>query len=130
MIKLGDVVLPDQLYWEERPSYSPVKATTQRALDGTLYIWEGSIGNQEIDLSLEGPEKALLTYDQLKALQSLASAVNTTYTLIFNNETVNVRFRHEHNPVLDFKSLVLNPAPENIDNSMTRYYGTIKLMEV
>ncbi|MBF0542713.1 MAG: hypothetical protein HQK91_14830 [Nitrospirae bacterium] len=130
MIQLDTIVLPDQFYWEERPTYSPVMATTQRALDGTLYIWEGSVSNQEIDLSLQGPEKAFLTYEQLTALQTLASAVRATYTLIFNNETVMVRFRHENRPVLDFKPLIQNPAPENIDNSMTRYYGTIKLMEV
>ncbi|MBF0473036.1 MAG: hypothetical protein HQK93_04800, partial [Nitrospirae bacterium] len=91
---------------------------------------EGSLPNQHIDLVLQGPEKAFLTYDQLKALQALASKVNATYTLIFNNETVNVRFRHEEPPVLAFIPLVQNPAPENIDNSLTRYYGTIKLMEV
>jgi hypothetical protein len=128
MIQLDTIVLPDQFYWITKDSYVPVSSTKRMALDGTLVIWEGSSTNQPIDLILQGQEKAFLSYAQLKALQGLASRVNTTYTLIFNSVTMKVRFRHEEPPVLEFTPLVLNPTPENVDNA--RYYGIIRLMEV
>ncbi|MBF0472300.1 MAG: hypothetical protein HQK91_10925 [Nitrospirae bacterium] len=66
MIQLDTIVLPDQFYWSEQNNYSPVIANAQRALDGSQVIWEGSVSNPFIDLILDGPEKAFLTYNQLK----------------------------------------------------------------
>jgi hypothetical protein len=73
-----------------------------------------------------GEDFAWITRGDLITLQTMANAINTTYTLRFNGEVHTVRFRHEEPPVISAEPLV-----ERINHTATDWYKNlyIKLME-
>lgn len=125
MIILNGIELPSELQWNEKEGYTGIEGSTEMTLDGTLVIWEDDIGNQTIDL-VSTKNTAWLTYAQVRALKELAKIKGAVYTLEYNNEVLNVRFRSEDNPVLEVAPLI--PRSNTADSDY--FYGTIKLMEV
>ncbi|MBF0464028.1 MAG: hypothetical protein HQK88_11180 [Nitrospirae bacterium] len=125
MIKLGDVILPNDLTWPNWFEWTGISETVERTLSGDVVIYGTEITGQIIDLT-SGSDYGWITYKDLKMLVDMASVYGETYELNYNGDTFTVRFRHEDSPVLEFTPVT--DAAEFIDNDY--FYGVIKLMEV
>jgi len=141
MIKLGDLVLPEDLILEGEFEWVPVRAETGRTLGGRLVVWEDRIeGGRPLDL-VATEASGWLSRAQAEALREMASEPGATYTLLcgpdgqeksftvrfrHQEKSFTVRFRHEDAPVLELWPVVPRPFYEPGD----LYYGRIKLMEV
>ena len=130
MIKLGDLVLPEDLILEGEFEWVPVRAETGRTLGGRLVVWEDRIeGGKPLDL-VATEASGWLSRAQAEALWEMASEPGATYTLLYGpdgqEKSFTVRFRHEDAPVLELWPVVPRPFYEPGD----LYYGRIKLMEV
>ncbi|MBF0519463.1 MAG: hypothetical protein HQK92_07055 [Nitrospirae bacterium] len=125
MIKLGDVILPNDLTWPNWFEWTGISETVERTLSGDVVIYGTEITGQIIDLT-GGSDYGWITYKDLKMLVDMASVYGETYELNYNGDTFTVRFRHEDSPVLEFTPVA--DTAEFIDNDY--FYGVIKLMEV
>ncbi|MEO5357789.1 MAG: hypothetical protein H7844_10885 [Nitrospirae bacterium YQR-1] len=125
MIKLGDVVLSNDLTWPNRFEWSGVSETVEKTLSGGLVIYGGEVTGRSIDLTGD-TDYGWITYEDLRTLVAMAGASGETYELQFNNDTYTVRFRQEDAPVLDFTPVTNMSGYDDYDY----FYGTIKLMEV
>ncbi|MBF0555042.1 MAG: hypothetical protein HQK96_10890 [Nitrospirae bacterium] len=125
MIKLGDLEFQRKLLWPNRHEWTGISAAVERTLSGGVVVYDNEISGRPIDI--EGSETTgWITYADLKTLRAMAMVLDAVYVLIYEDETFDVRFRHEDAPVLDFKPLLERSSYSDNDY----FYGTIKLMEV
>ncbi|KWT77350.1 hypothetical protein [Candidatus Magnetominusculus xianensis] len=125
MIKLGDVEFPNQIFWPNRFEWTGVSETAERTLSGGVIVYGSEISGRHIDL--EGRDNMCwITYAQVKVLQAMASVQDAEYELVYDDETFNVRFRHEDAPALEFSPVIERSAYNDND-----YFNCkIRLMEV
>lgn len=128
IIKLGNLVLNSDMQWQGRENWTGIGAVAKMSLSGKPIIYELEVNGRTIDL-LCAETFGLLTYSQVKQLQSMASTKNATYQLTYGNvgspTVITVRFRHEED------ALELYPVADRttyIDTDW--FYGTVRLMEV
>ncbi|KJU81505.1 transmembrane protein [Candidatus Magnetobacterium bavaricum] len=126
MIKLGDLTLPDDLTLDnDTLTWTGLYATVNRTLDGNLVVFESYVSGRPVTLVAQ-QDSGWLTYAQVQALLIMAGAINTTYTLIFEDHIHNVRFRNEDSPSVDVTPILSRPNHESNDY----FTGKIKLAEV
>lgn len=122
---LDTIVLPDLVIANE-VGWTGVYCETERALDGSLLIWENTVSGEPIDL-IGGSDIAWIDRDVLMNVKELAEVSNAVYTLEYEGDIKQVRFRHEDGNVISATPLVGRPNREDSD----RYANVIiKLMEV
>jgi len=124
-ITLEGIVLPD-LVDELAFQWAGVESIVDRALDGSLIIWEQTKEGRPIDL-VGGSDWGFITYEILEDLQALASVPNAVYTLSYEGVETVVRFRNEDAPAIEAVPIIIRPNPAVAD-----YYNNvvIRLMEV
>ncbi len=120
MKKLSDLILPDSLQWSDRDSWSPVVQETAATLGGGTAIFsQARLDGRPITLEAED---RITWFDQaaVDALKDMAAQSGATFTLIWEDDTFTVLFRHHEPPAISF-----SPLWPHFD----QYTGTIKLME-
>ncbi|KJU84996.1 hypothetical protein MBAV_002810, partial [Candidatus Magnetobacterium bavaricum] len=91
MIKLGDLTLPDDLTLDnDTLTWTGLYTATEQTLDGNLVVFESYATGRPVTLVAQ-QDSGWLTYAQVQALLIMAGAINTTYTLIFEDHIHNVR---------------------------------------
>ena len=124
MIKLSDLELPLDLFWQGRHNWAGVASKTEYALSGHEVLWQSPKHNRPIVLEA-GESYGWLTYAQVKTLQDMAMVIGAVYQLYYDGEVLNVRFNHEDKP------LDMTPIRESsTEQEGDFYYGTISLVEV
>ncbi len=119
MIKLGDLILPDDLVWIDEVSYSPVQGQVKWTIAGKQIFWGQRLLTGR-PLTLEAQSDAgWLTKEQVESLYRLASDPQATFELTYHDKKYLVRFRHETPPVIEMRPI----APFRDE-----YFGTIKLI--
>ncbi|MBF0607689.1 MAG: hypothetical protein HQL61_09100 [Magnetococcales bacterium] len=126
MIKLGDLVLPDDLTLDaDTLTWTGLYAATERTLDGNLVVFESYATGRPVTLVAQ-QDSGWLTYEQVKALLAMASVKGATYPLVFEDNIYPVRFRNEDAPAVDVSPVL--PRPNTADSDY--FTGKIKLIEV
>ncbi len=124
VINLGGIDLPGLLIPTRFGNEVQILAKVDYSLGGNPIIWEQE--NSSYALDLQGLDNvAWLTEAQMISIRNLAQVKDSTYTLIYESQTLTVRFRHESAPVLSGDRIV--PSYEENNDS---YYSNIliKLM--
>ena len=112
-IRIGSVTLTEVVI-ENEYGWAGIDVRASTALDGTPIIWEQSASGQPMDLVGER-DTAWLTRSTLSALQALAAVPNATYTLVYQERSFSVRFRHEDAPVISAESIIPRPNQADAD---------------
>jgi hypothetical protein len=124
MINLDAITLPADLLWTDEYSYTPVKQTLSRAVDGSLIV-EAAAANKGRPITLQGGddygwiERSILEELRLKQYQPGLTMTltlrGTAYSVIFDQEG-----GIEARPVVEYR----NPAATD------PYIVTLKFIEV
>lgn len=121
MKSLGGVILPDQLVWEGQYDWAPVSQEVVRTLSGTHVIFTSPLlGGRPITL-VATESIAWFSQSQVDDLQRLAGQPGAIHTLVWEDTSLSVVFRHHEPPAL--VAVPIYPAA-------TLYTGTVKLFEV
>ncbi len=121
MKRLGDLFLPDSLQWKNRYDWSPVAQETARTLGGIHIVSHAPLtGGRPIDLAAED-DVTWLTLAQVVAIHALASQPGGVFDLVWEDEVLQVMFRHQEQPAISFTP---------IRPHCSFFNGSIKLMEV
>lgn len=121
MKQLGAVVLPDGVLWRDRYEAAPVEQTVVRTLGGKPVIWaQNRLGGRPITLVAQ-EDAAFLHLATVEALAAMAAQAGASFTLIWEEWSGVVMFRHEAPPALSVTPLW--PAHD-------RFVGTVKLIEL
>jgi hypothetical protein len=125
-IQLDTIVLPDTLNLQEAYGNPLIVSAVDLTIGGTPIIHEQQILGRP--LTLVGEEnRGWIDFSILQSLVAIASVVNAQYTLLFEGQSFNVRFRHEDSPVIVAEPIVARPnhiATDQFNNV------TINLMEL
>ena len=122
MTQLNDIELPDNLYWSDEFTWSPVDQATERTLTGSQVVEETPrIGGRP--LTLEGAWVSRATVEALKALEAQA-ATEMTLTLA-DGRTFTVLWRRGSNAGVEAQP-VFEAAP---GVTPAFYRLTLRLME-
>ena len=125
-ITLDTITLPKDLVINNEFSDTNISADIIYSLGGKPMIFERELGGKIITL-VGTRQTGWIDRSTLKQLQQLSNAIRTTYTLIFESDIYNVRFRHEARPVIQSSPII--PRPNHSDNDLYSNL-VIKLMEV
>ncbi len=121
MKQLDSILLPDSLQWKNRYDWSPVAQETARTLGGGHIVWNTPlVGGRPIDLAAED-DVTWLTLAQVVAIYALASQPGGVFDLVWEDEVLQVMFRHQEQPAISFTP---------IRPHCSFFNGSIKLMEV
>jgi hypothetical protein len=124
-VSLGEVTLPKNMILSGYYSQHSLTGTYRRAIQGPLLIHEAPlVEGMPLNLSTGGNDGwvTLAQYQSIAALQSLHS----TLSLIYGSITVNVRFRVNDPPYIQFELLTPRQNPASTDYLQ----GIIKLITV
>ena len=122
MAKTLDIVtLPEQAEWVEDHTYAPVAMSSRRTLGGRWHYSTRALSGGRPIVIAAGERVAWYTESQVIALQTLASAADSVYTLTWGSDTYSVVFDWEAGDPID-----LRPVWPHNDN----WFGNIKLREV
>lgn len=124
-IVLGSLTLPAGLRWVDEMSWSPVRQSTLRRLDGSLIVFAGA-AQAGRPITLEADEHYWITRSVVSSLMTMALSVGTSWTLAIRGASHTVMFRHQDPPVLDLTPMVDYETTANDDS----FIGQIKLMVV
>lgn len=124
-ITLGGITLPD-LIIDNEVVWSGIQGEVNRALDGSLIIWEQEVAGEPINL-VGRSDTAWITRTVLLQIQALAMVAKATYVLSYEGIESYVRFRQEEGNVISALPVVERPNPASDD-----WYSdvVIKLMYV
>lgn len=124
-ITLGSVTLPAGLRWVDEQSWSPVRQTVQRRLNGGVVVFAGSnLAGRPI--TLEADADYWLRRDEVADLQALAAVPGNVMSLSIRDQTMTVIFRHQDAPAVDLAPLVDYEDAADDDP----FVGQIKLMSL
>jgi hypothetical protein len=104
MPTIDSIILHNGLYRDNLHGKSGLDGVMNRARDGTAHIWEQSSKNSDFDL-VGSSNTGIIYVSQIKALNALASVPGAIYSLIYNSETISVRFRTWEQPVIEHNPL-------------------------
>ena len=123
-ITLDGINLPD-LVKEADLSWTGLEAVVETSLAGAPIVWERTIGGKPVNL-VGGPDSAWITRATLISLRDRAGVARATYTLNYEGELTDVRFRSEDPPAIEATPVKPSPETETGD-----FYNNvrIKLME-
>jgi len=126
MIKIGNLILPSDLIWDNEYDNIRVIAARERTLTGENVTFMQQVQDGlNIDL-VAYSDSGWMTREQVDALYSMSQDVNAVYELIYHTATFNVRFRFEDAPVIETTKLIKVAGINETD----LFIGRIKLKEV
>lgn len=117
MKKLGTIILPDSMQWVDRYAVSPVAQTVVHTLAGTPVACSRKEYGIPITLAAAG-DTTWLDRETTELLAEMAAGVGAIYSLLWEEESYVVLFRHHEPPALS-----LTPLWPHHD----QFIGTIKL---
>ena len=122
-ITLDSITLPDLLLDQEF-SKSKVRGIAQETLGGKPVIWESARTMKSFDL-IGGYSFGWIARSVLAELRVIADVVGATYALVYESDTLTVRFRSEDGDAISASPIV--GRPNHVDGD---WYNnvTIKLM--
>lgn len=122
-ITLDSITLPDLLLDQEF-SKSKVRGIAQETLGGKPVIWESARTMKSFDL-VGGYSYGWIARSVLAELRVIADVVGATYILVYESDTLTVRFRSEVGDAISAFPIV--GRPNHVDGD---WYNnvTIKLM--
>ncbi|KWT81138.1 hypothetical protein [Candidatus Magnetominusculus xianensis] len=127
-MKLGNLDLPDDLFWENEYGAKPVIAVTEITVSGEpVTFQQGNQAGMDIDLTA-GESYGWLSRAQVEALKEMEAALGAVYLLEIGGQQKTVRLRHEDAPAVEASPLMpLAPGQYSVNDY---YTGRIKLKEV
>lgn len=125
-ITLGGVPLNQQMIWLERSQSSRVAQDVALTLGGVPVVSSAALeGGNSVTLQAT-TDTGWLTKGALDQVMALANVPGGVYSLDYNGETMDVMFRHNDAPAVDFTPLIDRPT-----HDMTDFFiGLIKLIKV
>ncbi|MBF0096282.1 MAG: hypothetical protein HQM04_06545 [Magnetococcales bacterium] len=104
--KLGELLLPAELVWQDRHAWSPVVQESVRTINGQSIRFIAALSGGR-PITLEALEN-LTWFDaqQVSALALLAAQAGAVYPLLWGEESYQVVFRHQDYPALDLRALI------------------------
>ncbi len=120
MKKLGTLVLPDSLQWIDRYTASPVVRTVVHTLAGTPVAFSRKVGGVPVTLAATG-DSTWLDQAATDLLAGMAAEADAVYTLVWEEASFVVVFRHDEPPALS-----MTPVWPHHD----QFVGTIRLSRI
>jgi len=122
---LDGITLPTDLIWTNEFDDTTIAQDIKRSLTGAQIISESvKIKGRKITLT-GGEDYAWLSRNEVQALKTLSNTVDNTIVLVFNGQTINVRFDQSK------QGLVAKPVIACSDpDQHTKYYIVVNLIEV
>ena len=118
--------LPDDLWWADRHSWTPVEQTVATSITGAAIVDIGTRLNGR-PITLQGDEEhAWIYYSIVSQLKAWGDIPGKLLSLTLAGTTYDVVFRHHEKPAIDVYPIVDYNAPDTQD----WFYGTLKFMEV
>lgn len=126
----GNVILPDDLLWEDELKWVPSVSKPQYSLTGALVIETATkLAGRPISLTYPEEGMAWITREKVEALRALATPANRVLRLVLeyanDTRTFKVMFRHNETPI---ESEVVKGFPDH--DSTAWYRVKIKLVEI
>jgi len=120
------VTLPDDMFWTDEHSWTPVEQTVSTSITGAAIVDIGTrtAGRPITLVSDEG--HAWLPYSAVTQLKTWANTAGKTLTLSLRNANFTVMFRHQEKPAVDVAAVVDYNTPDAQD----WFFGTLKFMEM
>lgn len=112
-ITLDGLTLPN-LVKEDEFGKSKVRSIVNETLGGTPIIWESARTIKPFDL-IGGNDWGWISRTTLISLRTKADVVGATYTLVYEAETITVRFRNEEGNAIEATPLVARPNHDDTD---------------
>lgn len=126
MIVLEGIDLGTDIHIEDEFSISRVQSTMVRSKDGVPLIWEQSVDSPEFDL-VGMSNRGVLKRGIIEQIKALADVPNAQYTLSYDGNDKNVRFRNWEGSAIEGNPL--GPRESMSDDDLYTDVR-IKLMEV
>ena len=121
MRKLGTLILPDEAQWADQNEWSPVDQATVQTLGGKIIVFSQTLLNgRPITIEIQDGI-TWLDQESVDAVQAMALQAGATFSLIWDDETFTVMFRHHDPPAVSFKTIWPN---------YDLFIGSIKLIQV
>ena len=120
-IDLSDLILENEI------GVVTIQSEAETSLGGTPIVWEQALIGASIDLISPNTNSGWVSRTDLLAIKALANVPNTTYTLVYESDTITVRFRNEDPPVVEHSPIIERP---NQDGTDWHTNVRIKLMKV
>lgn len=122
------VTLPDDLYWADEASWSPVVQSVDRSITGALILQTG-LRQAGRPITLEPPEDARsswMTRSSLEQLLAWAALPGQVMTLSLREASRSVMWRHQDGAVLEARPVqhYSDVLPDDV------YTATLRLMEI
>jgi hypothetical protein len=120
MATLGGINIGTGLYKEVKHQ-DCVQSIMQRARSDDILVWERESGPQAFDL-VGTANTGALKKSIVDQIETLAEGTQTTFDLVYDNETISVMFRHWEGEVIEVNGLVTREKMTAND-----YYNNIRI---
>ena len=120
------VNLPDDLFWSDQHSWSPVSQAVATSITGAAII---DVGTKTAGrpITLTGDEThSWMTYEVVSQLKIWAALPDQQLSLSIRGTNYSVIFRHHEPPALELTPVIDYSAPDATDF----FYGQLKFMEI
>ncbi len=112
-ITLDGLTLPDLTKRNEFAN-AKVRSVVNETLGGKPVIWESGRSIDAFDL-VGGSDWGWISRTTLISLRTRADVVGATYTLVYESDTITVRFRNEEGDAIEAVPLIARPNHDNTD---------------
>ena len=127
MITLDGLELPEELIWVDEMSWSEIKATTKRTIQGKFIVQENKVPSQAGRNITLTSDDAWIDRTDLLQLQDWSNELGKELFLVLNDGSSYLcRFRHWDDNVLSNEQI----SPTAFQDGLTQYKLTIKLAVV
>jgi len=124
---LDAIELPVDIWWSDEIDWTPVEQSVEFSTTGALLI-DLSTKQAGRPITLIGDERAAwISREAALALQAAAAVPGKQMTLVINDQTFTVMFRHEEKKALDTEPMVKISPPADDDIYILK---ALKLMAV
>jgi hypothetical protein len=114
---LDSISLPEDMIWLDQSSWTPVAQGTEYSLAGSLLIEQSKkLAGRPITL---GGDNAWTTWKVAESIIALSYETEKEMTLVLNDRTFTVMFRHEDGDVVDI-TRIYDREPEDDDEVIVK----------
>lgn len=125
-ITLDGVALSGSMLWPDRHQHSEVAQSTRRTLGGGLVVYTQQLFAGRPITLVAAEDTGWITKAMLDALETRAAVPGGAYVLNYHGFVVDVVFRHNDAPAVEFQPLQPKASPQAGDY----YTGSLKLLTI
>lgn len=100
MKKLGNITLPIGMVWSDKYHWPPVGQSVERTLDGGQVVFVAALDKVR-NITLITADTAWLSQETVEAIYDAASQAGAVFILEWDNESIQVMFRHQEPPAFE-----------------------------